>query len=88
MSARGKKSNFTIAGHTLTWAELTVLGQLADYLRIYAADGRSVPLQSVFPGDHSGQNAKRYCARRLAEFGVLQARQIELTDDMVKSVPR
>jgi hypothetical protein len=98
MTTRGKKSNCTIAGHTLTWSELTVLNQLQDYMLANSADsewtsstspkgdGRSVPLREIFSGHNTGINAKRYVARRLAALGVLRACQIELLDDMVKGV--
>ncbi len=98
MSKRGKKSHTTIAGHTLTWAELVVLNQLQDYMRANAGDsgwtdstspkgdGRKVPLREIFSNIVTG-NAKRYAARRLASLGVLKACEIELVDDMVKGVP-
>jgi hypothetical protein len=86
MSPRGKKSSVTIGTHTLTWAELTVLNQLQDFLQAHTHDYvGGIPLRGIFPGDQSGPNAKRYCARRLAELGVLAACQIELLDDVVKS---
>lgn len=99
MTPRGKKSNCTIAGHTLTWAELTVLNQLQDYMRANSGDsawtsstspkgdGRTVPLGEIFPGHNIGGNTKRHVARRLAALGVLKACQIELIDDMVKGKP-
>lgn len=80
MSSRGKKSNCTIAGHTLTWAELTVLKQIQSYVRTVQADlpgvHSTVDLREVF-----SENAKRYAARRLSELGVLKACRIELLAD-------
>jgi hypothetical protein len=98
VTKRGKKSNCTIGDHTLTWAELTVLNQLQDYMRANSGDsswgastspkgdGRSVPLREIFAGHNISANAKRHAARRLASLGVLEACQIELLDDMVKGV--
>jgi hypothetical protein len=80
VTLRGKKSHTTIAGHTLTWAELTVLRQLQNFLR--AIDGRSVRLHEIFP--NIAGNPKRHCARRLASLGVLQACQIEFENDTLK----
>jgi hypothetical protein len=76
MTKRGKKSRVIIAGHTLTFAELTVLRQLQDYARRVSGDGRTVALS-----EFSGDNAKRYCARHLGEVGVLKACGIELLDE-------
>jgi hypothetical protein len=99
MSKRGKKSNCTIAGHTLTWAELAVLNQVTDYMRANAGDsqwtshtspkgdGRSVPLREIFGGHNISMNAKRYAARRLADLGVLRACEIECVDGALKGVP-
>lgn len=81
MSKRGTRSHTSIAGYTLTWAELTVLNQLQDYLEKNGA-GRSVPLMEIFPGaDHRG---KRHAARRLEALGVLQACEIEFCGEMLK----
>jgi hypothetical protein len=87
VTKRGAKSRTTIAGHNLTWAELTVLHQLQEYLQTQSLGlaAHGIPLRGIFPGDDPGPNAKRYCARRLAELGVLEACQIELLDDVVKS---
>jgi hypothetical protein len=92
MTKRGTKSHTTIAGHTLTWAELTVLKQMRDYLESNDAldAGRSVPLAEIFP-EQNHQRAtgkrKRYSARRLAELGILKACGIEFENDMVKGKP-
>lgn len=99
MSKRGAKSNCTIAGHTLSWAELTVLNQLQDYMRGHSGDstwtphtspkgdGRSIPLREIFSDRNISGNSKRHAARRLADLGVLKACQIEMTDGVLKGVP-
>ena len=84
VTKRGAKSHTTIAGHTLTWAELTVLRQLQEYLATLRPTD-SVLLRNIFPGTEFGPNAKRYCVRKLSEVGVLMACGIELlADDVVK----
>lgn len=99
MTKRGAKSTCTIAGHTLTWAELTVLNQLQDYMRAHSGDsgwtshtspkgdGRTIALREIFAGQNISGNSKRYAARRLADIGVLKACQIEMTDDVLKGIP-
>jgi hypothetical protein len=82
MTKRGKKSRVTIAGHTLTFAELAVLRQLQEYVQVktYAFVTGGTALAAIFPD----ANAKRYCARHLAKVGVLAACGLELLDDVVR----
>jgi hypothetical protein len=82
MSSRGKKSRCTIAGYTLTFAELYVLNTIRK-----AMDGKrtGVPLRDIFDDDKS--NAKRHVARRLGELKVLSACQIELQNDVLTTIP-
>jgi hypothetical protein len=99
MSQRGKLSNVTIGAHRLTWAQLTVLNQIQDYMCANAGDsrwghnvspkgdGRAVPLREIFPDRNISSNAKRHCARRLSELGILRACCIEMGEDMLKGVP-
>lgn len=92
MSNRGAKSKVTLAGHTLTYAELAVLNQVKDYMRkrFDAGNGTAlaVPLNEIFSGNGQGSNAKRYAARRLASLGVFAACQIDFDGDVLKILSR
>lgn len=86
MTQRGKKSRVTIAGHNLTWAELSVLRQLQEYLQ--TSSGGAISLYGIFPGKDPFASGKRHCARGLASRGVLEACQIEFENDIVKGKPQ
>lgn len=103
MTKRGAKSHTTIAGHTLTYAELTVLNQVQDYLRKNGGDSNWSGLATrswVRPkGDGRSvplleifpgaeHRGKRHAARHLEALGVLQACDIELLGEMLKGKPQ
>lgn len=89
----------TIAGHTLTRQQVTVLNVVQDYMRQHAGDshmgtstspkgdGRWVPVLEIFPARNNHHNGLRRVVRKLAAIGVLKACEISYKDGCLHADP-
>lgn len=94
-----KLTGTTIAGHTLTLAELETLDILRNYLRKNAGDshwsgnsspkgdGREVPIREIFGVHNNQDNAKRRTVQRLHDLGILAVCEIRYQNGMLKGIP-
>lgn len=89
----------TIAGHTLTNQQRTVLDLVLDYVRLHGGDshmgpstsprgdGRWIPVIEIFPARNNHHNGLRRVVKRLAKLGVLAACEIDFQGGAVKGDP-